>query len=705
MSGTLVIEVGTEELPVEEQHRAAKYLKTEFARTLAERLHIDVKSGFSVWTTPHRLVIYAPDLPEREPDRTVEIKGPPARVAFDSNGHPTPALHGFLRSQQASLEQIEVRETEKGAYVFLQKEMTGRPIVECLPEILTTLFRTIPFRKKMRWPGSETPFSRPVRWILALFNEILVPWSFAGCVAGSSTRVFAGTARPKSLPIPHAHQYSAILSEHGVILDPEERRRIFHNLIENTIQELSNSIGLPLKSHDDPELLDFWVHLTETPDLMWGRFDEKFLDIPHIILITAMRHHQKYLPLLTSKATLAPFFLTPIQTRSPHPDAVRGTHERVLTARFRDAEFFWNEDRQINLKVALNDLDAIQFLERGGTYRDKVHRLHDLRKILPPEWDPGNDESLKAAIDLYRVDLITHLVGEFPELEGEVGALLAREAGYPAAVVCAIRESVRCQAATDPIPHQPEGQTLAFLDRFDSLAVSLGLGHAPSGSADPLGQRRWALTLIRILIEGKRSILLDEWLPRAYERVRKKLTHFAAWKEISTAFWDLLKSRLLTYWLDAGFDREHILSFLHRTPVDLYDWQLRLEALHEADAAEVYRLGLVYKRLANMTRTLEDDHLPDPQRFTDAEEHDLYRAVTRIEKIVREAVTHKDYPTVIRALASLSPTLHTYFDRVFVMTDDDDVRMNRLRTLMYARRVMEIFADLDHWAIEVTETF
>ena len=418
-----------------------------------------------------------------------------------------------------------------------------------------------------------------------------------------------------------------------------------------------------------------------------------------------MRHHQKYLPLLTSDGALAPFFLTPIQTRSPHQDAVRGTHERVLTARFRDAEFFWNEDRQIDLTAATKELDTIQFLEHGGSYLDKIHRLHDLCEILPSEWNPGNVEDLKTAIDLFRVDLMTHLVGEFPELEGEVGALLAREAGYPPAVAQAIRESVRCQAANDPIPQQPEGQTLAFLDRFDSLAVSFGLGHAPSGSADPLGQRRWALTLIRVLVEGQRPIRLDDWCPQAYERIRHTLTHLAAWDEISPAFWDLLKSRLLTYWLDAGFDREHILSFLNRTPVDLYDWQLRLQALRDADAAEVYRLGLVYKRLANMTRDLEDDRLPDPRQFTDPEEQELYQAITRIEKIVRVALSKKDYPTVIHALASLSPTLHTYFDRVFVMTDHADTRLNRLRTLMQARRLMETFADLDHWAVEVTETF
>ena len=703
----LVVEVGTEELPVQDQVLAREHLDSRFRTRLDAIGWSDIE--FAIWTTPLRIVLYAPAFPLREPDREERIKGPPARVAFDKDRRPTRALEGFLRSHDLEPEQIQVEETERGPYIVAVRRVAGRAAREVLPEILTECFRSIPFPKRMRWPGSEQPFARPVRWIVALLGTEVIPWTFAGGAAGRETRIRTGEPRPRRLAVESAEDYRNQAARHGVILDPEARAERFRAEIDRVLREISAEAGHACTHPDDPELLRFWVHISERPRVTWGRFDARFLALPSPIVMTTMRHHQKYAPVQDEEGQLMSWFLTPVQTQAADLDAVRATHERVFTARLRDAEFFWSEDRKAGLAAYAERLGEITWLEQGGTLADKVVRLQDLPRLweaMPeaPRWDVASG-AWEQVTRLFKADLNSHIVGEFPELEGELGALLAAEEGLPEAVAQAIRESVQPRTPDEPIPATPLGQALVFYDRLDSLLLSLGLGHRPSGSADPLGQRRWAGALLRILIEGRRYAALDAVAARMYEEIRRRHPRIAAWDEIEPALRELWTGRLRSYWQARGHRLEYIRSLLALRPFDPYDATRRLEALAQSDPEQVYRMGLVYKRLYHITEKHKTTDSPDPQRFREPMERTLYENIQDMAAAIEQAYQARDYSEVVAIYARLSPVLHRYFETVFVMTDDPALRRNRLNTLCLARRLFDRFGDLTQWSIEVKETY
>jgi tetrameric-type glycyl-tRNA synthetase beta subunit len=703
----LVVEVGTEELPVEEQKTARQYIQEVWPERLRAYGWTDVP--VVVWTTPRRIVLYAEPFPAVQPMRTEVVKGPPKHTALDAEGRPTPALWGFLRRYGASPEDVRVEEGPRGAYVVLERQVPGRASVEVLPEVLTSIFEGIPFRKRMRWPGSPVAFSRPVRWILALWGDTVVPWQFAGVTADRFTyghRLLTGNRR---VEVADASRYEALLEEAWVLVANEKRRQRFETEIRRALADVPDARPL-----EDPELLDLWVHLTEWPTVLVGTFDPEFLRLPEEVLITAMRHHQKYLAVVNSRGRLQPRFLTLIQTRPADVPAVRTGHERVLIARFRDAGFFWHEDCRRGLEAYAARLSQVQFLEGGGTYADKVYRLHALASVVAPLWRLSGPEQtlLEQAVRLAKADLVSQLVGEFPELEGIAGGLLARQEGRPEPLWRAIYEHVRPQRMEDPIPATPLGQCLAFLDRLDSLWISFGLGHQPSGSRDPLGQRRWAVGLLRILIEGGVSVDVPQLLEDVYRRlVDLSATHAAARQlydqchERRTDLLSFLQGRLAAYWEAQGARPDFIDSLIDRRPWDPWDLHQRMRAFRESDPDDVYRIGLVFKRLYSITRDLTDPGRVDPDRFRQDEERHLWEFYRRLRDPVSEAIVERRYADAVRQLARLSPVLHTFFERVFVMVEDADLRQNRLALLYQVRRLFEQLADLHRWQVEVERVF
>lgn len=704
----LIIEIGTEELPVQEQHLAYTYLMNVLGAYFGKLgIHPD---SFQVWITPRRLVINCPEFPDQEPSRIEKIKGPPAGIAYDGEGNPTKALQGFLKSQKLTLKDVRLEETPKGPYIVAEKKHEGRRMEEVLPDFLTETFSKIPFTKKMRWPGSDVPFSRPIRWILALHGQRLIPWQFAGVNAGFTTRIRQTGARMTTLSVEDAAHYPSLLKEAGIIVSQDERMKKFQECIQQALENLKEIVQGPCRIPEDPELMDFWVALTEHPAVLWGRFDPAFLSIPAPILITTMRHHQKYFPVLDEEGMLRSFFITPLQSEPLNTRLIREGHERVLAARIRDAAFFWDEDRKAGIEHYASLLDRVQWLDNGGTYQDKAWRLsqepflEELKeKAITPTWELPED-LWKTATRLFKADIVSLIVGEFPELEGIYGALLA-ENRFDPKLVQAIKDAAGLQKPTDKVPEEVLSQALIFYDRMDSLLLSLGLGHRPSGSTDPLGQRRWTLAMLRVLIEGKVFVHLDEFVPIVYQWLRKNLPHIAPWKDIEPQFWDLVTNRLISYWSAKGHSMEYIRSFLSLRPFNPYDFELRLKALAQADPKETYRMGLVNKRLFQMTKEIPMEVEPDPDLFTEPMERELYNAVQNLQQTVDRSIRLRDYAAIIKAYASLSPILHNYFESVFVMTDDEKLRHNRLYTLTAARRLFDRFGDLSQWCIEVEETY
>ncbi len=698
---TLLVEVGTEELPVHEQARAQEYVRRSFRRFLDEH-GLEYNRVFC-WVTPHRITLYVEELESQFPSRKLEIKGPPASVAYTDDGKPTKALEGFLRSNDAQPEDVFLKETNKGVYVFIHKEEPPRHVMDELPDILTHIFTHIPFSKRMRWPQSPQPFSRPVRWICALFGDEVLSWECFGLKAGRETWSGWSCYPRYTLTLKHAEEYISKLHEAMCIPDQDERYNRFEKILHEEVERLETELGCPVHLQKDEELLQFWVGIIEWPRVLRGNFSEEFLDIPHVILVTAMRHHQKYFPVFHDRGKLAPFFMTPLHTLTQHIEPIRRTHERVLTARFRDAQFFWEEDRKRGLESYAQELEQIQWIDRGGTYADKVARMGRLVQELPFGLTERDHKILKDAIRLYRADLATQLVGEFPELEGITGALLAHEEGKPKELIQAIEESRYPETADDPIPQSRIGHILVLLDRTDSLLVSFGLGHRPGGNKDPLGQRRWILAILRILQEAPIRLDLASFFETCYLHIRHDLPVLKPWEDIKEVLFENVRSRLTTYWLEKGYKEAWVRAVIDVEPFDPFDLKCRLDALKALPEEKLYRVGLVHKRLFQMTKNFNAVVNPNADLFENEYEYELWERIDALKESFDELYKKQEYESILVELAELSPIIHTFFENVFVMAEDEAIRINRLSLLTQARELFDRFGHFERWAIEVTE--
>ncbi|MDR7437131.1 MAG: glycine--tRNA ligase subunit beta [Armatimonadota bacterium] len=670
----LLLEIGTEELPPREIAPALEQLASGIAQALRS---LRLKAGpVRTYGTPRRLAAVVRQVAPRQAPAVREVRGPAAHVAFDSRGQPTEAARGFARSQGVPVEQLQVRESDGRRYAVAVLAEPGRPAAEVLPAALEEVVRGLSFSKTMRWGDGEARFARPVRWVVALWGRQVLPLQVAGVQSGALTvghRVLDGGRRRR---IPSPADYVRVLRAAGVMVDPARRRRV----ITAQAAALARAVGgAPVL---DPSLLDEVVMSVEHPQVFRGSYSEQFLDLPRPVLVTVMQHHQKYFAVEAEGGRLLPYFIAVRDGDRVHLDTVRRGHEWVLHARLADARFFFEDDRRHRLEEHARRLEGVVVHERLGTMADKTRRITALARHLAARMllDGHTTEALLRAATLCKADLVTKMVGEFPELQGVVGQIYAELDGEPAEVARAIGEHYRPAGASDSPPRTRLGALLGLADRVDTLVGGLAAGLAPTGSADPYGLRRVAQGVVEIVLMLGERIPLDDLCRAAAEP-------FGVPEAAEQAL-EILRQRLRASLVERGLRPDLVDAAVAVSGADLLAAAERARALQEASGRPEWGRLLTAAERAARILTPEAAPQVDPALFESAAEADLYREVEQLRPRLRQAAESGDYLQAVEALAGVPALVDRVFDEVLVMAPDARVRANRLALL---RAVVDLF--------------
>ena len=690
-----LLEIGTEEIPA----RLVRGLASELHDKLVGQLEgagLSPTDGTESYATTRRLAVLLHGLPQGQPDRTEEALGPPARAAFDEEGHPTKAGAGFARSKGADPSALRRVTTGKGEYAALTVEVKGRSTAEILAESIPVIVGSLYMAASMRWGRGEGPFVRAVRWIVSLMDEDVLPLDLFGLAAGRETRGHR-VLGPGPLALESPALYLATLRANGVEPDSAHRQRRIEEGLKDHAEEIASGESQEFSS----ALIEELVMLMEHPVVVRGDIHPEFLKVPREIIDTSMRYHQKMFSLRNGGGKLLPCFLTVLNNNDPTGSIASGQRQ-VLEARLHDAAFFWSKDRDRSLAAIAEELPRVVFQQKLGSYSDKVSRMDEVAEALASQlgFDGESLSQLRKSIRLCKVDLCTLTVGEFPELQGVVGSLLAREEGDPPEVQCPIR----FQYAPFEYPRDDSTrrfvEALALLDQCDTLMGCHGVGLEASGSKDPYGLRRAAYVIARIVAAGRvgTGMTLDDLLSavrRSFRTVEGYSGFEAHQKTVA-----LLESRLkfhLQEELQYPYDE---INAVFATGCDRpAEVVARLQAVHRLRAAgELDGLSVPLKRIRNILREAEKKQVErfefaSDQLSEDAEKL-LAQAGEGAAEIVERHVGQTQYEEALRELAHLKGPVDRFFEEVMVMADDARIRGNRLALLERVRDLFLLVADI-----------
>lgn len=690
----LLVEIGTEELPPTALPQLIEAFHREMLAGL-ERQDLRPEQD-QAFAAPRRLAVLLRGLPTKQADRVIARRGPALQAAFDDQGEPTRAAAGFARSCGVSVAELGEERTDKGAWLSYQAEQPGQSTSELVPEIVQQALNRLPIPRRMRWgTGSDGAFVRPVHWVCALFGDAVVPMQLFGV---DSDRVSRGHRfhAPQPLPLQQAADYETVLERQGFVLADFQRRR---QRVREQVEAQAELAGGRAVIEDG--LLDEVTALVEWPVAITGRFDERFLDVPSEALVSSMQGHQKYFPLRDADGRLMPAFITVANLESLNPQQVVLGNERVIRPRLADAEFFWNQDRRTPLRDRVPALREIIFQKRLGSLHDKAVRVAALARLLAPGFGSEADRVEQAAM-LAKCDLLTEMVGEFPELQGTMGRYYALHDGLDEELAGSLEQHYLPRYAGDSLPATPLAQALAVAERADTLIGIFAIGQIPTGDKDPFALRRAALGLMRILVESGHSLSLRQLFAHAHAHLPQDLQNPAVIDEVV----GFCMERLRGYMLDRGisqdvFDAARAARSLEDddAPVDdPVDLAVRLEACADfRQTPAAISLAAANKRVQNILRKAGEP-LPTPEPDTahfDAEpERRLYRELQRLQREIRSLNQARRYQESLGAMAQLREPVDAFFDTVMVMADDPAVRRNRLHLLGQLAAVLSSVADI-----------
>ncbi len=705
-----LIEIGTEEIPARMVRQAADDLAEALSGSLREaRLDPGPDRELDVqrYATPRRLAVLALGLRERQPDRQEELIGPPVKTAYDAAGKPTRAAEGFARAQGARVDDLRRVATPRGECVMLTRTARGRAAAEVLAEIVPSLVSAMTFPKTMRWGAGEHRFVRPIHSVLALLDERVVDLSIAGVRSGRETfghRVDGGAR----LTVRRPADYLETLRAHHVLADIAARRAAIEAQLGRAASAAGGRIVPPpgrAAAEGDPDLLEEVTHLVEWPTVIAGEFDAAFLDLPAEILVTSMRHHQKYFSLQDAGGRLLNRFLAVANCVGDRSGAVRRGNEWVLRARLADARFFWEEDRRHRLEEHGATLDRVTFHEKLGSYARKTARL---ARLVPPLAEAfaaaglsPNAGAAERAAALCKNDLCTQMVKEFPELEGIVGGLYARADGLPEPVAAAVYGHYLPRGGDDPLPRTPEGAIVSLADRLDTQAGIFLLGIVPTGSRDPYGLRRSVQGACRILMENRVRLPLRRTLDRALDGYADPAPEGAVPRDQALgALLEFYRGRLQHLGETASLRPDSVRAALAASADDPSDARLRMAALDALRARQgLEPLAQAHKRIKNILPDRPGGTF-DPAGLREEAEKALHRSLEEARPGIEAAAGRGDYLGALQQIARLGPPLERYFKDVMVMAEDPALRANRLALL---RSIGELFTRVGDFSEIVLE--
>jgi glycyl-tRNA synthetase len=677
---TFLLEIGTEELPAADLRSALEQLQ-ESVQALLDDTRL-AHGTVRILGTPRRLVAVIEELAARQEDRTVVVKGPPANRAFDAQGKPTPAGEGFARSRGLTVDQLEVREIDGGQYAAAVLHEPGRPAMEVLSERLAALAASIKFDKSMRWNASNVSFSRPVRWLLALFGGQVVPFNFAGLQSNRVTRGLRFRT-PAEITVSDAAAYFAALKEQGIVLDPEERKQIIAAQVRRLMEENGG------KADVDESLLEEVTQLVEAPTALVGRFDEAHLSLPADVLVSVMKKHQRYFPVKSADGKLLPCFVVVRNGDGQHLDVVADGNEQVIRARFADAAFFIREDMQHKLEDFLPRLDTLTFQFKLGSMLDKAKRIEKLAESLMPALGIAEAEKATArrAAQLCKADLMTQMVVEMTSLQGIMGRFYAVKSGESEAVAQAIFEHYLPRFAGDQLPASRAGLLVGIADRLDSLTGLFAAGLAPSGTKDPFAQRRAALGLVQNLIAWDVDFDLQDGLNAAAANLP-----MTAEPKLLAECLEFIIGRLRSHLIEQGYRYDvvdAVLAAQRRNPAGVMRAVRSLSAM--ITRPDWNSILPAYSRCVRITRDQKERFAVDAAAFSQDEETALYQALVTAERSARKAGSVDEF---FDAFLPMIPAINRFFDTVLVMADEPAARANRLGMLQRIATLAEGVADL-----------
>ena len=644
------------------------------------------------YSTPRRLIVHASGVAATQPARSQVITGPPLAIAFDRDGRPTAAARGFARKNQVGVEALSQVNTQKGSYLAYRRQVPGRGAKNILAEEIPNAIKGLELPKSMRWEASQFLFLRPIRWILCLFDGQVVPVQLASVRAGDRTyghRILAGN---REAAVANFADYRQKLREADVEIDSVERlRRIQAGLEEAALGQGGHLV-------EDRRLLQTVAHLNEHPGVVCGDFDPEFLKLPAEVLITVMREHQKYFSLQDREGKLLPKFLAVVDSDGACSAQIQAGHERVLRARLSDAAFFWESDLKVSLQDRIGLLKKITYQRNLGTLYDKALRIKGLARFMVKGIQhPELLSSVQQAAELCKTDLTTEMVREFSNLQGVMGGLYGRAQGIEAGVSEAIYDHYLPGASEDGVPRGLAGAIVAMADKLDTLAGAFCLGLVPTGSRDPLGLRRQAMGLIRILLEKDLGLSCEGMLARAYEGV----CSFAdrSLEDTTLTFRNFLKDRMRFLFREQGYRYDEINAVLEvcwDNPVEI---RKRLGAIAGMrESSDFQSLATSFKRIKNILLKAGIDPRAacaiDPSRFATPEENLLHSRVVAIDRRISGALREGRHEAALGMMASLRPAVDSFFDRVLVMDEDPGVRKNRLALLTFLLQTFLKVADV-----------
>jgi len=687
-----LVEIGTEELPP----KALRALMTAFGELLGAAVD-ESRLGhgaINTFASPRRLAVLIENLEHQQEDRTVTQKGPPVSVAFDDDGNITPAGTAFARKCGVDAAELGRSKSDKGERLTCDTVEAGKTAGELLPELIEKALASLPIPRRMRWGAGMAEFVRPVHWVVLLHGSKIVAATVMGIKAGNKSRGHRfHTSKPVTIKAPA--DYLQALEDSGKVIADFDRRRA---LVREGVEACAKKAGGSIVGGDS--LYDEVTSLVEWPVPLTGSFDDEYLQLPREAIISTLAGHQRYFPIVDKNNQLLPRFVTVANLESKDPDRVRDGNERVIRPRLADAAFFWDTDRRTTLAARQDALREVVYQRGLGSLHDKSARTATLADSIAAALDVDPSNVQRAAV-LAKCDLLTGMVGEFPELQGTMGRYYADSDGEPAGVAQAIAEQYLPRFAGDSLPGSADGQILAVADKLDTLAGVFAIGKKPSGNRDPFGLRRAALGIIRILIECGLDLDLKAMIDVA---VAAQPTGKIEPAELSTALYAFVTERLRRYFLDrdAGLATETFDAVLARAPRSLVDFERRLEAVQTFIKLEpASSLAAANKRIANILKKADtvSGAAVKEKLLSDTAEQALWSALTSARTTVAPMLESREYTSALTTLAELRGPVDTFFDDVMVMVDDNATRNNRLALLGELRALFLDVADISRLSI------
>lgn len=679
-----LLEIGVEEMPSDYVKSTKDQLKEKFNKLLDDNSfeHDDV----IVESTPRRFAVFINNINSKQKEKEIKIKGPSAKISYDENNNPSKALLGFLKGRGLEVDNVIIEDFKGEDYVFVKKISKSKDISEVLKENVYELVKSLTFPRSMRWGGKSIRFARPIRWFVSLLDNEILKFDAEGIKVSNETKGHRVLGKD-NIVIENQDDYEQLLKENYVILSYKERK----NIILRGLNRLANENGGNFLKDED--LLYEVINIVEYPTVILGNLDNKYLKLPKEVIITPMKDHQRYFPVVDDKGNLLPYFLTVRNGDETALENVVSGNERVLTARLEDARFFYEKDMEKNLDEYVNELSRLKFYEGLGNMEKKTQRLELLSKQYLKKFGMGEDieQKVTRAAHLSKADLVTQMVIEFTELQGVIGRIYANKNGEDEMVAKAIEEQYLPLSTNGDLPESSVGLVLSVSDKFDTICGLYAIENYVTGTKDPYGLRRQALGIINIFIENKIDVDLKELIKDSLFIYTDKDELALDYDNTSNKVLEFIIDRLKNKLLDEGYKYDYLNAIINTGASNIYDIYIRLNELNEFSKVENFDEVLNYFiRVDNLTKDFDGIEV-DESLIEDGIEREVYEFVKTFENFDK-LFNLRQYNEILLKLSSGMDVVNKYLDNTMINVEDEKIRNNRLSLLnLIAVNIKKIF--------------